>query len=108
MGIRDDGQIGGLPEKPAECRAKLTDLVRDLVKPSPDVQIKVDRHSGKTLALIDVAPGNGTVYALTVSTNKPEFYVRRNATTYYAQPDEIASIVRRGIMLHQQSGWPIA
>jgi hypothetical protein len=43
----------------------------------------------------DVSPGGGTLHALVLEANKPEYYVRRNGWTYYARPDELAQVVGR-------------
>jgi hypothetical protein len=48
-----------------------------------------------------VQSGNGTVYALTIDKNKPDYYVRRDGTTFFAQPDEVATIVRRAEPVRQ-------
>lgn len=105
LGIKDDGQVCGLTEKPQESRSRLTDLLRDLVTPSPNVRIMAERHENCDLALLSVAPNDGTVHALTMNPNKPEYYVRRDATTYYAQPDEIAAIAARAVTQQPQSVW---
>ena len=35
------------------------------------------------------------LYALKLDHNKPEYYVRRDGTTFYARPGELAAVVQR-------------
>lgn len=105
FGIKDDGDVCGLAGNPQESRSRLTDLLRDLVIPSPNVEIRTRRHESFNVLLLSVAPNDGTVYALAINPNKPEYYVRRDATTFYAQPDEISSIAARAATQQPQPGW---
>lgn len=96
FGVGDGGEITGLTETLKDARARLTDLLRDLVSPSPQTDIEELRYEGKNILILRVQSGGGIIYALTVDKNKPEYYVRRDGTTFFAQPDEIAAIVRQG------------
>lgn len=96
FGIGDGGKIIGLTGTLQDARARLTDLLRDLITPPPETVIESHRHEGKNILLLRVQPGAGIIYALTIDKNKPEYYVRRDGTTFFAQPEEIAAIVRRG------------
>jgi len=96
FGIGDGGETIGLTETLQDARARLTDLLRDLVTPSPQTVIDTHRYEGRNILLLRVQPGAGIVHALTIEKNKPEYYVRRDGTTFFARPDEIAAIVRRG------------
>jgi predicted HTH transcriptional regulator len=95
FGIRDDGEACGLVGKPQDVRSRLNDLIRDLVSPSPEVRVEVYRYNGHNILALHVGANSGIIYALTLNSNKPEFYVRRDGTTFYAQPDEIASIIKK-------------
>jgi hypothetical protein len=95
FGVEDDGGVCGLPGKLPEARSRLNDLLRDLVTPSLDARIEGHRHDGRNVLVLDVSPNSGVLYGLTVNANRPEYYVRRDGTTFYAQPDEVASIVQR-------------
>ena len=39
-----------------------------------------------------VDPGHGVIHALVVDSNRPEFYVRRNGSSYFARPEELAAL----------------
>jgi hypothetical protein len=96
FGIDREGAVCGLVGNPAKERDRLTDLLRDLVSPSPQVKIDVVRIEGRVVIVLRVEPGDGTLHSLTLERNKPEFFVRRDATTFYARPEELESTVRRG------------
>lgn len=95
FGVDDDGVVRGLLGEPDKERERLTNLVRDLVSPTPVCKTDVQRLDGRTVIILDVAAGEGTLYALTLQRNKPEYFVRRDATTFYARHDEIEAVVTR-------------
>jgi hypothetical protein len=70
FGVNDDGAITGLDGDLAEQRRRL-----------------------RTVLIAEVSPSDGTLYALVIDANKSEYYVRRDATTFYARPEELAEIV---------------
>ena len=96
FGIEDEThRVTGILGKVAIERQRLNDLVRDLVRPSPEVRIETANADGHELLLLQVVGGAGNIYALMLDANKPEYYVRREATTYYALPDELERIAAR-------------
>ena len=96
FGIGDGGELRGVKDKLPEGRRRLNDLLRDLVDPSPPVRIEAHRLDGKNMLVLEVLSGGGVLHALTLDQNKPEYYVRRDGTTFYARPDELAAVVQRG------------
>lgn len=107
FGIEDETKlIRGLPGKLPVERRRLTDLVRDLVSPSPRVSVEAANIDGRHLLVLHVQPGDGTIYALIVDGNKPEYYVRRDGTTFYARPDELLALVGPPSDSRQGSGVP--
>jgi predicted HTH transcriptional regulator len=96
FGVQDEGEgVTGIDGNEAVERRRLNDLVRDLVSPSPRVQIESARLDGHLVLVMHVQPGGGTIHALVLDANKPEFYVRRDGTTFYARPDELEAIAVR-------------
>jgi hypothetical protein len=93
FGVDDDGVICGLSGEPDKERERLTNLVRDLVSPAPACKIDVQSIDGRTIIILDVTANRGTLHALTMHRNKPEYFVRRDATTFYARPDEIEAVL---------------
>lgn len=90
---RDEVTITGLgEEEPGKLRDHLVNLVRAAVIPMPQVTASHYMISGKLILVLDVEPGQSPPYGLISDPNsrdKPEFYVRRGASTYPAQPSEL-------------------
>jgi hypothetical protein len=59
------------------------------------VHVRHQELDGRGVLIAEVSAGHGTLYALVVDPNKPEYYVRRDATTYYARPEELATTIGR-------------
>jgi Putative DNA-binding domain len=93
FGVSDGQGIVGLEGRLSAARDRLNDLVRDLVDPHPPHRIEQHTHEGKGVLVLVVEPNQGVVYALTVNKNKPEYFVRREGSTFYARPGEIAAIL---------------
>lgn len=98
FGVSDDGAIAGLNGDLAVQRRRLNDLIRSLVTPPAQVRVRQEELDGRGVLIAEVPPGNGTLHALVIEANKPEYYVRRDGTTYYARPEELATIVGKAHM----------
>jgi ATP-dependent DNA helicase RecG len=97
FGVEDEThEVKGLPGSPSVDRRRINDFVRDLVTPSPRVRIESGRHDGRNVLVLHVEPGGGTIHALVLDANKPEYYVRRDGSTYYARPEDLATISAQG------------
>ena len=94
-GDDDTGTVVGLAGKPADLLRRLNDLVRDRVSPAPTFHIAGQKIDGRFVIRLDVSPGGGTLHTLVLDGNKPEYYVRRNGSTYYARPEELAQVVSK-------------
>jgi hypothetical protein len=98
FGIEDETKtIKGLDGKPSVQRRRLTDLLRDLVRPAPSVRVEDGGVDGRQLLVLHVQPGGGTIYGLVLDGNKPEYYVRRDGTTFYARPEELEAVVAQHV-----------
>jgi predicted HTH transcriptional regulator len=96
FGIDDGGELRGINDNLPQGRRRLNDLLRDLVGPSPRVRIEAHRLDGKNVIVLEVLSSGGVLHALTLDQNEPEYYVRRDGTTFYAHPNELAAVVQRG------------
>jgi hypothetical protein len=105
FGVDNDSGVTGLTGTPDSCRSDLTNLIRDLITPSPHVIIETYLYDEKLLMIARVHSGSGTPHALVLDQNRPEFFVRRNSTTFYAKPDEIAGIARRAASAAAPRWW---
>ncbi len=99
FGVEDDGSVVGIQGKLIEQRRRLTDMLRSLI--SPTVKTIVDSHSlrGRGILILRVGPGTGDLHALMIDPEKPEFYVRRDGTTFYAKPEELTSAAQNRMLL---------
>jgi hypothetical protein len=48
---------------------------------------------GKLVLVLDAKPDARTLYSLLIDANKPEYFIRRDGTTYPARADEIMAIL---------------
>lgn|ERR1022692_1425948 len=96
---RDELTITGLGEEdPGKLRDQLVDLVRAAVDPMPSVTINHHKIDGKLILVLDVEPGQSPRYALiadTGSRDRPDFYVRRGASTFHAQSSDLREAMLR-------------
>ncbi|WP_433496807.1 RNA-binding domain-containing protein [Sphaerimonospora sp. CA-214678] len=90
FGVSDDGMVTGLdPATLDRQRDRLVNMIRDLVTPDPPYSIRIEEIGGLPVLVLEVQPGRRGGYAL--FPDKPEFYVRRGATTFRARVEDIAS-----------------
>jgi hypothetical protein len=49
--------------------------------------------TARAVPLLRIEP-DGLLHALTLTPNRPEYFVRRDATTYYARPEELTALLQ--------------
>jgi hypothetical protein len=92
FGVDDDGEVFGIDSALVgltgqdKVQVAVTDMIRSIIDPEPPYDLRFEEYEGKTMLLVEVSPG-GRWHA--VYPNKPEFYVRRGASTFRARVDEI-------------------
>jgi len=74
-------------------RDRLTNMIRDCIDPEPGYDLQVADLDGKTLLVLHVHAGGRGAYAL--FPERPEFYVRRGASTFRARQQDIAAAFRQ-------------
>lgn len=93
----DEATVRGLEGiDPKQERDRLAQLARSIVVPAPVIEAQQYELDGKLLLVLSVEPGPNPPYGVTLPgrSGKPvEFYVRRDATTFPARPDEIRTAV---------------
>ncbi|OON27147.1 hypothetical protein BSA16_33575 [Micromonospora sp. Rc5] len=88
IGVTDDGQIAGVDAtKLDEQMRALRSMIRDSIDPDPPVKVRPVSLDGKNVLLVEVSAG-GRWYAY--NPKRPEFYLRRGASTVPARLQEIA------------------
>jgi schlafen family protein len=93
----DELTVTGLDGEPRKLRDQLYDLVNRIVIPPPEVTVECHEAGGQTILILGVSPGTAPPYGIAVdkgSRDKPEFYVRRGASSYPAQPADLRQAAR--------------
>lgn len=97
IGVRDDLQIVGLPEKPTVDKQELqvVGMIRDSVEPAPPYESRVIDHGGRKVLAIEVSGGDQMYAYRDRDSQRPEFYVRVGPNTVPARHHEIAAGFRQ-------------
>ena len=94
---KDEATVCGVDDADLiTARDRLAQLARSTVTPAPEVEVAAYEVDGKTLLVLAVAGGTDPPYGITLPGRKDkpvEFYVRRDATTFPARPEEIRTAV---------------
>ncbi len=93
-GDDETGQIVGVPGDAPELQRRVNDLLRALITPTPPSTVSAHDIEGKCVIRVDTVANQGILYALVVDANRPEYYVRRNGSTYFARREELAALVK--------------
>lgn len=91
VGIEVDGDL-------RDARDRLGQLIRSRILPTPPFEITDHVVDGKTVLFVEVARGTARPYGVITDLShrdKPEFFVRRGASTYPAQPSDLNEIVQQ-------------
>lgn len=97
FGVDDDGTVHGLAKATQATLDGFMNTLRASVSPMPSCRPILHQFDGKALLVVEVDESAGTIYALTVESDKEEFYVRRGATTFHAQAAELQAVAQRGL-----------
>ncbi|UXX97421.1 ATP-binding protein [Streptomyces sp. AD2-2] len=98
IGVQDDLQIVGLPEKPNVNKQVLAvvGMIRDHLEPMPSYEPRVIDHDGKKILAVEVSGGDQMyAYRNEARPEFPEFYVRVGPNTVPARHREIAAGFRQ-------------
>jgi hypothetical protein len=94
---KDEATVCGLDGiDPLRERDRLAQLVRAIVTPAPEVEVRQYNVDGKMLLVLSAGAGANRPYGITLPGRKDkpvEFYVRRDATTFPATADEVRNAV---------------
>jgi hypothetical protein len=95
---RDEMTVVGIaPDVARQPRDELTNLVRGTIVPTPQVQVGSYDLDGRSVFALVVQPGESPPYGVRQSGthDKIEYFVRRGACTYPAQPGELREAALR-------------
>jgi len=93
IGVNDsDGMVVGLTGNVAREKDLVTQIIHDKVVPEPDCTIEQCEIDGSHVIAVFVERGAAKPYGLNPA--KPEYYVRRGATTFPARQEEVRELAR--------------
>lgn len=93
-GVSDDGTVPGLADTDLRTIDGFSNMLRASTAPMPACICRLQQLDGKSVLVVDVTGDTGTIHSLTVEANKPEFFVRRGATTFLARAEELQAVVQ--------------
>lgn len=89
VGVTNEGQVAGVDAtKLDELMLQLSTMIRGNIDPDPAATVRPVQVDGKTVLLVEVPSGTGW-YAY--NREKPQFYLRRGASSIPARLTEIAN-----------------
>ncbi|MGH3517878.1 MAG: AlbA family DNA-binding domain-containing protein [Haloechinothrix sp.] len=89
FGVDDNAQVVGVdPAALDQYQVAVSHMIRNSIEPEPPHSLRVEQVDGKTVLLVEVTAG-GRWFAL--NPDKPEFHLRRGASTMPARLGEIAA-----------------
>ncbi len=95
LGVENDGTVCGLTQSERQTKDDVTRVIHDNIVPEPQVTLECGDIDGKQVLAIYVQRGKPCLYGV-----KPEplkFYVRRDGSTFPAQPEQICDVARRDV-----------
>jgi hypothetical protein len=96
LGVDDrNGDVVGIAESVSRTKDSVTDLIRRKVVPEPQIRFENCDIDGRQVIAVFVERGNSPPYG--INPEKPEFYVRRGATTFPAKQEEIVALAQSSI-----------
>jgi len=108
---RDELTVLGLADDvdPNKEHDRIGQLIRARVLPTPDFVITPHTVDDKTVLFVEVSPGTAQPYGVITDLDhrdKPQFYVRRGASTYPAQPSDLNELFHRVATANAPAGFP--
>lgn len=91
-GVDDSGTILGLVDGGDRTPDRFNDILRSWTSPMPTCSARIEHSGDRAVLVVEVDGDSGTIHALTVDSDKPEYYVRRGATTFHARPEKLQAI----------------
>ncbi len=106
LGVRNDGSIKGVADDltTRDSIDAITNWIKDIVSPMPDFDVRIaevvhvdeiGQISNLKIIVIPIEHGSSPPYC--IKPGKPEYFVRRGATTLPAAPEQLRSIVQASL-----------
>jgi hypothetical protein len=108
FGVSDDGDVVGVAEGKGDPTDRFFNMLRASTSPTSPCHAHEQVLNGRLILVVEVEPNSGAIYSLTVDSGKPEFFVRRGATTFHARADELESLVKRAVARQVDQSFPFS
>jgi predicted HTH transcriptional regulator len=93
FGVEDrTGRLLGISEDEETAKQRFTSMINSIVRPTPRFALSYQELEGKNI-LVARIDASDEIHSVTVETDHHEYYVRRNATTFYARPEDLARVL---------------
>ena len=93
IGIKDGtGEVVGIADEVGAARDRLDNIVRNHVRPAPTYDVNACTLEGRTVLALHVTAGDERPYGAGAR-GGIRYYVRRGASNWVAEPDEIRALV---------------
>jgi len=104
LGVEDEtGKVIGIPRDNVNReKDRITNMIRNIVYPDPVVrleQVDMNEKDAQGQVIIAIYVDRGTLPPYCLHAQKPDYYVRRGATTFIARQEEVRAIVQLGTQL---------
>lgn len=93
FGITDGGEVVGLADEDANLIDRFHNMLRSSTSPTPPCHAYEQWLGDKHVLVVEVEANTGTIFSVTIEADRPEFYVRRGATTFHARGEELEKVV---------------
>ncbi len=108
FGVEDDGEIVGVGEhERRRSLDRLTNMIRDWVRPLPDFNCETVELDGRGVIVINVASGSATPYGIGTSERNIAYYVRRAGSTFPATPTDVCAFVEARVSVTPALSFPV-
>jgi hypothetical protein len=92
FGVEDDsGVVEGIPEDEETAKQRFTSMLNSSVRPTPKFRLSYQELDGKSL-LVALIQASGQIHSVVVDPDRPEYYVRRGATTFHARAEDLERV----------------
>lgn len=93
FGVDDNGEVIGIRGNIQDEKERIVNMIRDSVVQRPGLRIVNCKIEGKQVIALFVEEGDSPPYGLDAA--RPNFYIRRGATTFPASQAEIRAFARK-------------
>lgn len=91
FGVDNNGGVRGVSDDVSKVRDSVMRSIHDNIVPMPRIDQQIVEIGGVSIIVVRVEPT--TTHACGVNRADPRYYVRRDATNFPAQPEEITNLI---------------